>query len=176
MREFIKTPFNEFQWCFHCEEYKTLDKFKFNTCLDCGNPVKNHAFIVWKEKHLKKTKARLLSYKNFDLSRGYDNDLTEEWYKDNILNKPCIYCGTYYRIGVDRLDSSKGHIQSNCVPCCRSCNSGKGNRSPEFMLLKKEEIRKETIREEKNQLHNISIDRLHKKWEPAKRKKLARSL
>lgn len=54
-----------------------------------------------------------------------------------IINKPCYYCGEFYTRqnrrtgvkfdinGIDRVDSSKGYIKGNCVPCCRTCNLAK---------------------------------------------------
>lgn len=29
--------------------------------------------------------------------------------------------------GIDRIDSSKGYIKSNCVPCCKRCNLAKSD-------------------------------------------------
>jgi len=31
--------------------------------------------------------------------------------------------------GIDRLDSSKGHVIDNVVPCCKWCNYAKRERS-----------------------------------------------
>ena len=48
----------------------------------------------------------------------------------------CIYCGTNYtesnnwqgykHNGIDRVNSSKGYIHGNVQPCCRVCNTIKG--------------------------------------------------
>ena len=32
---------------------------------------------------------------------------------------------TYVSNGVDRVDSSLGYIEENCVPCCKFCNYAK---------------------------------------------------
>lgn len=37
----------------------------------------------------------------------------------------------YYYNGIDRLDSAKGYVAGNCVPCCWQCNKQKSNMSPE---------------------------------------------
>lgn len=50
-----------------------------------------------------------------------------------ILNKNCHYCGSepmvysddYKRNGIDRIDSDKGYVKDNCVPCCEMCNRAK---------------------------------------------------
>lgn len=61
-----------------------------------------------------------------------------------ITSKPCTYCGienskevgskslrtgTYMCNGVDRIDSSKGYVLGNCVPCCTECNMAKRSRT-----------------------------------------------
>jgi len=46
----------------------------------------------------------------------------------------CIYCGRYMqRLGHDHVcpvSKNGAHTASNVVPCCRSCNSKKGDREP----------------------------------------------
>ena len=58
-----------------------------------------------------------------------------------LLKSNCIYCGhagsnkkiygksEYSYNGVDRVDSSKGYVDGNCVPCCKFCNIAKGSMS-----------------------------------------------
>lgn len=56
-----------------------------------------------------------------------------------IIQLSCFYCGKppheyktkrYYGCvfinGIDRIDSSIGYINDNVVPCCKTCNSAKG--------------------------------------------------
>lgn len=66
----------------------------------------------------------------------------------SIVSDKCYYCGNEYsseledRVcwtkskglvsdtkikvnGVDRLDSNKGYVAGNCVPCCKHCNTAK---------------------------------------------------
>ncbi|MDQ1146594.1 hypothetical protein QE429_003421 [Bacillus sp. SORGH_AS 510] len=69
-----------------------------------------------------------------------------------LIMEPCYYCGlsksnvTYdkdykkkkvkdvrtdfvlYHNGIDRIDSSKGYVNGNVVPCCKYCNMAKGDR------------------------------------------------
>lgn len=42
-----------------------------------------------------------------------------------LLAQPCIYGGGTELIGIDRKNSSKGYVKSNCVPCCRKHNDVK---------------------------------------------------
>lgn len=68
-----------------------------------------------------------------------------------LIFKPCYYCGIEYSCtkqdigrnrknhsnkkifynGLDRIDSSKGYIIDNVVPCCKYCNQAKSNLSEE---------------------------------------------
>lgn len=59
----------------------------------------------------------------------------------SVVAKNCQYCGsppskrTYsgryclLSSGIDRIDSKKGYILDNCVPCCKTCNYAKRNMS-----------------------------------------------
>lgn len=75
-----------------------------------------------------------------------------------IVNKPCYYCEYYSDIeviGIDRVDSSIGYINSNIVPCCEKCNIAKGEMNiDEFkehitkiynIFIKKEPLKNEII-------------------------------
>jgi hypothetical protein len=46
---------------------------------------------------------------------------------EDIINSPCIYCGSLKRIEVDRKDSSLGYTKDNTAPACRRCNTIKNN-------------------------------------------------
>lgn len=51
-----------------------------------------------------------------------------------LIKSPCTYCcfmptWPENRVGIDRVDNSKGYDFSNCVPCCFTCNSAKGEMS-----------------------------------------------
>lgn len=54
-------------------------------------------------------------------------DITIEWMIENILSKPCVYCGDTKRIGCDRIDNNRGHTRDNVVPCCIECNTARNN-------------------------------------------------
>lgn len=77
-------------------------------------------------------------------ARGLEWSLTEGQAR-NIYSGNCHYCnqkprsyhyssgqartkkwGTpYHYNGIDRVDNTKGYIPSNCVPCCKVCNTAK---------------------------------------------------
>lgn len=61
-----------------------------------------------------------------------------------FVDAPCHYCGAsssceslskptangaYARNGIDRVDSLKGYVLENCVPCCKTCNLMKRDMS-----------------------------------------------
>lgn len=51
-----------------------------------------------------------------------------------ITQKPCMYCHTIEKIGIDRKDSEIGYIYTNCVPCCSICNYMKRQLSIEQFI------------------------------------------
>lgn len=51
---------------------------------------------------------------------------------ENYIIQACNYCGLkpqfpHTRNGIDRIDSSKGYTENNCVSCCKFCNYAKGD-------------------------------------------------
>jgi hypothetical protein len=90
-----------------------------------GNSALNHIYYSY----IKSAKKRNL---NFDLSKEYFVEL---------INENCYYCncrpkqisknlwnnGDYIYNGIDRVDSSKGYMIGNVVPCCGQCNRAKNS-------------------------------------------------
>jgi len=49
---------------------------------------------------------------------------------ERLVSSPCFYCGfSSGLIGLDRVDSNKGYILDNVVPCCKICNLAKNDMS-----------------------------------------------
>ncbi|UOF79879.1 Zn-finger containing protein [Caudoviricetes sp.] len=45
---------------------------------------------------------------------------------EQMWSQPCYYCGGTPKLqGIDRVDSNRGYVISNCVSCCRKCNVSK---------------------------------------------------
>lgn len=69
------------------------------------------------------------------IQRGKNWELTNmDSYK--LIISSCYYCGftpewPNNRVGIDRKDNQIGYIISNCVPCCFTCNSAKGELTAE---------------------------------------------
>ena len=72
--------------------------------------------------------TRVRDYQRNAEKRGLSFELTEADFKE-IVDSPCHYCGTEDRIGLDRVDSSRGYDYANVVACCTVCNQAKNNRS-----------------------------------------------
>lgn len=54
--------------------------------------------------------------------RGLDFEITKPDYAA-FWQKPCHYCGSEIeRCGIDRIDSKRGYVMGNLVPCCKKCN------------------------------------------------------
>ena len=86
----------------------------------------------WKdsESGIRSKASKMISaYKCKDKKNGVEHncDIDIDWMVNNIIMKPCIYCGDTKRIGCDRIDNSKGHTKDNVVPCCYECNCARNN-------------------------------------------------
>lgn len=111
--------------------------FKGEGCLECTNKLTRKPTLSIEERNYKNYKSKIEKQTNkiFDLS-------FEEF--DSITKLNCCYCGTepifperfknefknrevVYFNGIDRIDSTKGYILQNCVPCCSRCNSMKSD-------------------------------------------------
>jgi hypothetical protein len=79
---------------------------------------------------------------------GLEFSLTFDQFK-KITSSNCHYCGAnpsqvverltrfnghYVYNGIDRVDSTKGYIEDNCVPCCKACNWMKNKMTREAFL------------------------------------------
>lgn len=115
-----------------------------------GNVVKNPD---WLKKHIDSDPVRycymnlLAGYRRSDNDNNREYNLTIEWVLENIAGKECTYCGAPSTkecpTGIDRKDSSLGHLKENCVACCKPCNSLKGARfSFETMIIIGDKLRK----------------------------------
>lgn len=84
----------------------------------------------WIEKHPKQYRAKYLiaNYRKEDIKYNRETpDFDTKWMVENILSKPCHYCGEtdWHKLGCDRIDNSIGHIKLNIVPSCLHCNMTK---------------------------------------------------
>lgn len=79
-------------------------------------------------KYMKTPKVQFNAYKRSAKKCNKDFKLTLAFFEKNHL-KSCFYCGSTQskalNMGVDRIDSTKGYTEENCVPCCVQCNLSK---------------------------------------------------
>jgi len=77
------------------------------------------------KKYDKLPRPTFRTYRKSARKRGYTFELSFEQFM-TFWQKSCYYCGAEIkRIGMDRIDNSKGYILSNLVPCCKWCNEWK---------------------------------------------------
>ncbi len=93
-----------------------------------------------KDLHLLLINKLTTVYKCNAKKRNYEFSLTADEFIQ-LVEGNCYYCGTpksnlvkdsyggrsMLFNGIDRVDSTKGYIYENCVPCCKQCNSAKSN-------------------------------------------------
>lgn len=69
---------------------------------------------------------RLTNLKSRAHKKCLSFDLDEQFLA-NLLDTPCVYCGSELMIEVDRKSPAQGYVYSNVVPACRRCNTIKNN-------------------------------------------------
>ncbi len=94
-------------------------------CKECLNKERRE-FV--NKNPLTRAYSMLTLYKRQDREKGLTCDMTVEYLRDEIMSKPCIYCGSTEKIGADRIDNTEGHTVYNCVPACQTCNFTRADR------------------------------------------------
>lgn len=82
------------------------------------------------------------AYKYYKLNakrRKIDFDITQDEFNE-IIKKPCHYCGSTDYIGIDRIEYKKGYTKNNILPCCGMCNRMKNIYSYEDFINKCKQI------------------------------------
>lgn len=116
--------------CTKCHEILSINNFsKVNrgwssSCKSCRNSD-------WKNWYrANRTSSRFIFYKNNAKRNNRDFNLSENQFASLVENNRCFYChDSNSRLGIDRIDSLKGYVLDNVVPCCRRCNIAKNNAS-----------------------------------------------
>lgn len=79
-----------------------------------------------------------------------------------LRSQPCTYCGAQRKSRrggwIDRVDSTVGYIEGNCVPCCFACNTLKSFYPPSLLpTLARHKFRHGLARRGKLFLHCLRI-------------------
>lgn len=102
---------------------------------------KTHKSEADRNKHNRLT-PMLGAYKLRDKKKNLTCDIELKWLRDFVAGG-CHYCGDKHRVGLDRIDNTKGHTKDNVVASCYDCNCARNNNfTYEEMLLIGETIRK----------------------------------
>lgn len=123
-----------------CLQKEAIRKTGHNNFIGAGKSSFNALFQRYKKDAKRK-------------KRGFS--LTKEQFIE-ITSENCFYCGVepfqvhttqcntggHVYNGIDRVDSSKGYAESNCVPCCKQCNWMKLDTSQADFLSQIEKIYK----------------------------------
>lgn len=140
----IKCNYCRYQYESTIENFKDVRK-SGTSCRKCSN-IQNKEYNL-----LSMTEAQTSivysNYKSRAKLKNWDFYLSKEEFK-NLIFSNCHYCNqepnkfrmdkvkgnrehdaAFLSNGIDRLDSTKGYIQGNVVPCCEDCNKAKRNLS-----------------------------------------------
>jgi hypothetical protein len=97
------------------------------------------------EMNNKKNNSIDYSYINYKRSAGLKQlefEITQEEFVE-IVKFPCEYCGIIQEKGfngIDRLVSTIGYVNDNCVSCCAMCNYMKGCLDKDIFIQRVEHI------------------------------------
>ena len=104
----------------------------------------------WSRRNDVKNRFRMYQWNSKKVDRDFEIDI--EQFKGYVENNTCHYCGSgERRLGMDRVDSSKGYLVENIVPCCYLCNRAKSDMEyDEFIRLCSDIVKNEPTRNTKN--------------------------
>jgi hypothetical protein len=114
--------------CKPCRRARDREKYKTGGTSNRYNPD-NPRLLVYAERAKLVRASGLHRAANIvgdsrrnDRQKGRDNDLEKE-FVERLISTGCSYCGSQTGLmTLDRLDNSKGHLQSNVVAACYRCN------------------------------------------------------
>ncbi len=111
-----------------CKRCSTPIKSRRSDAVYCSTICKKLAYQKRVKAWNRKDRAAQLtnSYRKIDRAVGRSFAMRTSFVRE-IIKLPCSYCGGTENIGLDRIDNSIGHIESNVVPCCGFCNELRGD-------------------------------------------------
>jgi len=125
INEFEKTIKNEIvyfrQTCKKCKNSKDYQKIRLTDRYD-RKKERNR-----QQRHDPKMRPRFIlqDSKFADIKAGLENDIDAAFVSE-MISQGCFYCESVAdeqrKIGLDRIDNTKGHTKNNVNPCCSRCN------------------------------------------------------
>ena len=97
------------------------------------------------EAYIKKNNNIDYCYKNYKRNAELKQlifEITQEEHLE-LVKSPCTYCGIIQEKGfngIDRIDSTIGYVNDNCVSCCAMCNYMKGCLNKDIFIQRVEHI------------------------------------
>ena len=152
-----------------CGQTKVTNSSRLNSesTKSCGCLQKEFAKKLGKETSKNRLKFGEASFNNVYRQykrnakiRNIDFKIEKDIFK-KLTKENCFYCnshpyqihkavnrqyGEYIYNGIDRVDSSKGYIEGNVVPCCGVCNIAKKSMSKEEFLSWIEQVYNHSIK------------------------------
>lgn len=145
--------------CFYCEHPEIEHNPQSDNRVHCMD-IDTRIYTYYKG-HVESHNKTSSKYKSFELSK-------DEFVK--LIHSDCYYCGAApsdenvwnqsnkrqsdkesVKInGIDRIDSNKGYIKGNCVPCCIQCNRMKLDYTKEQFLSKVKQIYYKMLNDQSN--------------------------
>ena len=98
-------------------EYGTIENYIKNTEKIKRKSIKSKKKIEYDTNLPPKYKSYLIRANK----KGINMSLSINEF-NNICSQNCVYCGCSDKIGIDRIDSSKGYTIDNTQPACGTCN------------------------------------------------------
>jgi hypothetical protein len=101
-------------------EYQKLHRDKANE-RNREYKIRKRLGIRLPTKH--KWQTRFKDLKRKCTTKNIQLELTSLYFRD-LISRSCWYCNTPGEpyVGIDRIDSEKGYLIDNCLPCCSMCN------------------------------------------------------
>ena len=125
---FVKVPGDCTWWEFKCtcgvRKIIRTHSVKNGDITSCGCRMQGQ----FEARHTQK-KPTYSAYQRRAKYRRIPFNLTNEQF-DDLISRPCSYCGAPPWNGIDRVDSSRGYGVGNAYPCCHYCNRMKSSLSP----------------------------------------------
>lgn len=140
------------RWKCQCEcgEVRIYSTTQFKTATSCGC-IKKARLSKLRVDPTEKINTKLKSSVYSQYARGAERRSLEfalsRSFLEELSQKNCYYCdsppsnrvrqngASYYYSGIDRIDNDRGYLEDNVYPCCRNCNSLKGQLTLEQFVV-----------------------------------------